>query len=138
MVESVGISLVKWLKHNWNKTITVTDYVPPLVMRCYCKWYRFLWILLIGGCVPPKVMLGVSTAAITSDCITTITTPGIERNPLLGPHPSTGKVIAYCGLAIGANAAGPNLVHASSNLKRIWWTAISIIEFRMAIHNLTQ
>ena len=133
---------MKWLKHHWwSRTVLITD--MNLIQECKCKFITRLKFLILGllfGCanIKPNVALGVSTVAITSDCITTVTTPGVERNPILGPHPSTGRVVAWCTVGIGLNATVPHVVKVSPTVKKIWWFSLAVWEFREAIHNLTQ
>ena len=137
------IHVERWLTHHWlTRTVYVKD--VGIKMPCRCSLWKRLLYLIVGSAltacvnIKPNVALGVSTVAITSDCITTVTTPGVERNPILGPHPSTGRVIAWCAVGIGLNATVPNTIHASPTVKRIWWFSLAVWEFHEAIHNLTQ
>jgi|SRR6267142_3242673 len=136
--------MVKWLRHHWfSRTVLVIDY--NLIQECKCRFFRRLKYLVVGllfGCasVKPNVVLGVSTVAIAADCITTVTRPKdwVEQNPILGRHPSNGKVLAYCAVSMGLNATVPNALKLSPKVKKIWWFSLAVWEFHEAIHNLTQ
>ena len=57
-----------------------------------------------------------------------------ETNPLLGLHPSVGRVNTYCGLAVAANLAAFLLPKWP---RRIWYAAVILIEGIAVTHNLT-
>ena len=91
------------------------------------------------------VMATVSTAAITGDWLTTLHNvrlsqqPGVsghEINPLLGAHPSIGRVNTVFIVAFVTNlAAGAAL---PSKARNVLWTVVTAIETAAILLNVSQ
>lgn len=75
-----------------------------------------------------KVLLTSSTAMLVGDWSTSLDLVRhhiTETNPVLGPHPTEGRVNLVCGLTVLGNLA---LSRFDKGNRRIFWTAITIIE----------
>jgi hypothetical protein len=91
------------------------------------------------------VMATVSTAAITGDWITTLHNvrlsqqPGVtghEINPILGEHPSIGRVNTVFVVAFVTNlAVGAAL---PSKARNVFWTFVTAIETTAIVLNVSQ
>src|SRR5690348_12039791 len=97
---------------------------------------RWLLLLLLTTPVAAQgwsrsntVWLGVASAAIATDCLSTawaVHRGSEERNPLLGTHPSDGRITTVCAAGVVVNAAVLGWFFRGS--ERNWaWGIISVI-----------
>lgn len=86
-----------------------------------------------------KIMLGVSSAAILADCISTryaVKHGAVERNPLLGSNPSGPRIRNVCavGLALNAGLLG---WFFKGNERNYAWSVVAVFELGNTVHNMT-
>jgi hypothetical protein len=85
---------------------------------------------------PDRLLLATSALAILGDWLTTIDLArrgASERNPLLGAHPSVGRVNTLLGLAMVGHVAVASQLSPSA--RKVYLGAVTVIETRMVLHN---
>ena len=86
-----------------------------------------------------KIMLGVSSAAILADCVSTryaIKRGAIEENALLGNRPSIGRLNTVCASGLLLNSVFLGWLFRG-NERNYAWGAVTGFELLATTHNLT-
>jgi hypothetical protein len=108
--------------------------------RCVLLLYLFAAPLTAQQRTPSDYALaGLSTALIVADWSQTLQIAANplryrEFNPLLGGHPSIGRVNTICALGVIANVAALRL---PTTPRRIWYVAVLLIEGYAVSANLS-
>lgn len=108
--------------------------------------YGYLTLALLALAITPakaQVALEISSnAAIVGDCGSTLyalhhdKTLG-ETNILMPSRPTTGTVLFWCGMAVGANEGLTRFLFPKGNIgRKIVWGAVTMIEGYAFTHNL--
>ena len=108
------------------------------------KLYVLLTLVLIPAAVQAQwrtehtVLAVTSSATIASDWLLSVDAVRRgnfdEMNPLLGSHPSVGRLNTYNVLVLGGNLAIGRALPA--RVRTLWFTAVSSFESAIVLHQI--
>jgi hypothetical protein len=76
----------------------------------------------------------VAGASVVADCVSTMTVPGRETNPLLGPAPSDGEVATLCAVGLAASWVLADLL--PKKLRSLFLLGLTAVEMQNTLHNV--
>lgn len=98
-----------------------------------------VWLAAVGCAWTTPQLHVAATGAMAADCTSTAAQVGrpdrVELNPLLGPKPSVGEIVAWCGLAVTTTHAVADLLPVP--WRRAWLTSVTVLELTVFLFNVT-